>query len=110
MIQKAPVILISNPVAYEPLFEPFEIKDLNDPKFLSTLKECKGQAIGDIIYVQVRRSLDGVTENGEVRFPDGSEVRFPDGNVVKIHEYLVSVVFRWDGLGWVGVAPFGVGG
>ena len=96
MIQKAPVILISNPVVGEPLFKPFEIDDLNDPKFASALKECKGQTIGDLIYVQVRRSVNGA----------GGEVKFPDGKTVKIHEYLISVVFRWDGDRWDVVAPW----
>ncbi len=96
-IQK-PVMVYSAPMTagFDQLFEPFEISDLADSKLASTLSECKGNEVGDLIYVQLRRPLDGV-EDGEVRFPDGQ--------VVNIVEYFISVVFRWNGKHWHTVAP-----
>ncbi len=96
--QTVPLMVYSAPMTagFSQLFEPFEISGLVDPRLASTLSECKGTEAGDLIYVQLRRPLDG-TEKGEVRFPDGK--------VVNIVEYFITVVFRWSGEGWNTVMP-----
>ncbi len=98
MYQAVPLMVYSAPMTagFDQLFEPFEISGLVDPKLASTLSECKGNEVGDLIYVQLRRPLGGV---------EGGEVRFPDGRIINIVEYFITVVFRWNGEGWNTVAP-----
>lgn len=82
------------------LFEPVVVDDAGNidawgPVLGKLLEEHVGTARGDLIYVLLRRGVDG---HGSLRLPDGQEVR--------IHEWLISVLIRWTGTTWEGVFPF----